>query len=294
MRAWRSQVDYLVALRCVIAVTGVRLSPAIADGHFCKGQAKGKSMRIQSCLARLVIASLAAGWGVSFAQTPKSANQAEPISCYSTAQPIRIDGQLNEPAWAKAYPIPLRFDLKGQPVSPPSAFAKFLWNATHLYVAMVADDRDLRSTLKGRDFRLWTEDVLELFIKPSESSQVYYEFEFSPAQQVFDAYWPKRGYPLDKGAGWNSQLRVQVHVRGSLNNPLDEDQGWQVEIALPLSDLSHAGTGTPRPGDSWRVAACRYDYDRRLTHPQNTATFPVSSKGGFHEYERYNRLLFAK
>lgn len=251
-------------------------------------------MRIRRCLTWLAVACFVTDCGFSQTQPPGLGNQPETITCNHVARPIEIDGKLDEPAWAKASPVPLRFNLQGRAVSPATASAKFLWDETHLYVAMIAEDRDLRSTLAGRDARLWTEDVLELFLKPAESSPVYYEFEFSPSQQIFDAYWPKRGYPLDKGAQWNSQLRAQVLIRGSLNAPQDTDQGWQVEIALPFADLSHAGTGAPRPGDSWKAAACRYDYDRHWAQPQNTATFPGSGTGGFHEYERYSRLLFAK
>ena len=218
--------------------------------------------------------------------------QADPIPCYLTSDPIEIDGRPDEPAWQQAPEIPLRFDGLGNPVSPTRASARFLWDGKDLFVAMTARDRDVGSTLKGRDARLWEEDVLELFIKPLESSLLYYEFEFSPTNQIFDAYFVKRGTPLDQATPWNSGLRVAVAVDGTLNNPEDDDRGWTVELALPLADLHHAGNSVPQPGEAWKAAVCRYDYDGRWERPLNTATAPVNDKGGFHEYEVYGPLQF--
>ena len=141
---------------------------------------------------------------------PPPPAQADPIPCYLTSDPIEIDGRPDEAAWKQAPEIPLRFDGLGNPVAPTRASARFLWDGKDLYVAITAQDRDIGSTLSGRDARLWEEDVLELFIQPLESSLVYYEFEFSPTNQIFDAYWVKRGTPLDEATPWNSQLRVAV------------------------------------------------------------------------------------
>ena len=218
--------------------------------------------------------------------------EADPIPCYLTSDPIEIDGRPDEAAWQQAPEIPLRFDGVGNPVSPARASARFLWDGEELFVAMTAKDRDVGSTLKGRDARLWEEDVLELFIKPLESSLLYYEFEFSASNQIFDAYFVKRGAPLDEATAWDSQLRVAVSVDGTLNNPEDDDRGWSLELALPLADLHHAGNSIPKQGEVWKAAVCRYDYDARWEQPLNTATAPVTESGGFHSYEVYGPLLF--
>ena len=224
--------------------------------------------------------------------SPPPPAQADPIPCYLTSDPIEIDGRPDEAAWQQAPEIPLRFDGLGNPVSPTRASARFLWDGKDLYVAITAQDRDVGSTLNGRDARLWEEDVLELFIKPLESSLLYYEFEFSATNQIFDAYFVKRGTPLDEATPWNSGLRVAVAVDGTLNNPEDDDRGWSVELALPLADLHHAGNSIPKQGEAWKAAVCRYDYDGRWERPLNTATAPVTDKGGFHEYEVYGPLQF--
>lgn len=250
-------------------------------------------MRFNTRFLTLLIVLLAAGACAPAPEDNRSAvSRADPIPCFMISDPIEIDGSLDEPAWTQAPSIPLRFDAQGRPVSPIRAEARFLWDGTDLYAAITARDRDIASTLSGRDSRLWEEDVLELFIKPAESSSIYYEFQFSPTNQIFDAYWIRRGGPLDQATLWNSRLRTAVEVDGTLNRPEDDDQGWTVELALPLSDLHHAVDSPPRPGEVWKAAVCRYDYDQRWKHPKNTATAPVTDRGGFHEYEVYGLLKF--
>ena len=110
----------------------------------------------------------------------------------------------------------------------------FLCDKTNFYVAIVAKDNDVQSTYKGRDQRLWEEDVLELFIKPNFSSSVYYEFQFSPTNQVFDAYWSKRGEmgKLKEATSWNSNLRSAVHIDGTLNQSKDKNTNTKKTISI--------------------------------------------------------------
>ena len=59
-------------------------------------------------------------------------------------------------------------------------------------------------------------------------------------------------------------LKSAVHIWGTLNNPLDEDQGWTVEMALPwavLKECAHR-PAPPRHGDQWRVNFSRVQWER--------------------------------
>ena len=216
--------------------------------------------------------------------------KAREISCQFAFHSIQIDGLLIEPEWEQARRIPLTFDIREHSIPSSRASARFLWDKTNLYVAIVAKDDDIQSTYKGRDRRLWEEDVLELFIKPRNSSPIYYEFQFSPTNQVFDAYWSKRGGKLNEATLWDSNLRSAVQIDGTLNQSKDKDHSWSVEVAIPLDDIK----GNKEDFSSWKVAVCRYDYDESWDQPKNTSTAPVSEEGGFHEYEVYGNLIFTK
>ncbi len=58
-------------------------------------------------------------------------------------------------------------------------------------------------------------------------------------------------------------MKSAAHIWGTLNNPLDEDEGWSVEIALPWSVLKEcAHRLVPlRPGDQWRVNFSRVHWE---------------------------------
>ena len=61
-------------------------------------------------------------------------------------------------------------------------------------------------------------------------------------------------------------LKTGVHVRGTLNDPTDEDDGWSVEIAMPWSVLAEftAMASPPRDGDRWRVNFSRVQWQHRI------------------------------
>jgi hypothetical protein len=57
-------------------------------------------------------------------------------------------------------------------------------------------------------------------------------------------------------------LKTGVHVRGTLNDPKDEDRGWTVELALPwtvLAEFANRAT-PPRDGDQWRMNFSRVEW----------------------------------
>ena len=51
---------------------------------------------------------------------------------------------------------------------------------------------------------------------------------------------------------WDTQgLLSAVKTNGTLNHPGDVDQGWSVEMAIPLGSLSFWGDRPVRDGDQW-------------------------------------------
>src|SRR4029078_631813 len=58
-------------------------------------------------------------------------------------------------------------------------------------------------------------------------------------------------------------LKTAVHVRGTINNPADRDEGWSVEIAIPwqaLAQYAHR-SAPPAEGDQWRVGFSRVEWE---------------------------------
>lgn len=213
-----------------------------------------------------------------------------------------IDGVLDDAAWQAAEVIEPFFAYQSGG-APPAANSslRLLWDDEFLYVAMHAEDVDIRSSCAlarqcGRDASLFNGDVLELFIRPSADRTRYYEFQWSPLGEEFDARFDTRfGAP---GTSWESGIESAVSVEGTVDDRASADTGWSVEAKIPFAAL---GAGLVDAGTEWTFTGSRYDYFNPRTRSgpalmMSTRGDPDAPNGGvtngFHTYEIYDRLVF--
>lgn len=126
-----------------------------------------------------------------------------------------------------------------------------------LYVLFTGVDAGIVATRYGRDEPLWEEDVLELFIAPSDPLS-YFEIEVSPIGTLFDAriHSPdgKRS-TMDVDPSWDCAALAAIRrVRRTM------DALWRFEtlLAMPFADF---GVAPPAPGEKWRGNLFRIDRD---------------------------------
>ncbi len=224
----------------------------------------------------------------------KGSAKANTYSCPFTPEPIRIDGFLEEPAWRNAklldFFIPVTFE---KPISKTEA--RLLWDKDYLYAGFKAYDRDIWGYYTERDERTCDEDVLEVFLKTEPGEEPYYNFEINALGTVFDAFNIRRG-----GAGgdhrwskWNCEgLEVGIHIEGTLNNWEDEDEYWQMEVAIPFADLPGLKGRVPQSGDEWLFHLSRYDYSIYLPEGVELSSCARLSQVNFHLYEDWLTLRF--
>lgn len=229
-----------------------------------------------------------------------SVQGAEKYVCHFTTGKIVVDGVINEPAWEKAdkiefYLLPPKEGKFKRPTSP--TIARLLWDNNYLYIAMEAKDADIWGTIEGRDGPLWSEDVLEIFVKPRQDSFQYYEFEFGPKGALLDIFFPSRGLKSFAMKRWaplfNPPIKHAVKINGTLNNWRDRDEGWTLEVAIPFDAFSETTKTPPRVGDKWRFGLCRYDYSVYLEAIEYSSSAQLS-RVDFHLYEDYDILSFQK
>jgi hypothetical protein len=217
------------------------------------------------------------------------------------AKPLKIDGQLKEPAWKQAIATePFVDTLTGAPGDAETR-AKLLWDASALYIAFENVDTDVWSTLTKRDDKLWTQEAVEIFIDADGNGKSYVEFQVAPNGTLFDTYLPEyRKYenmldPKRVPFDWNAKIRAGVTVAGTLNKRDDQDQGWTAEIAIPWTDvngLDQAGAKTPPSvGTSWRVNLFRLDAPKGK--PQKAVSWSPPLVGDFHTLARFGEIVFA-
>ena len=154
---------------------------------------------------------------------------------------LTIDGHIDEPAWRRAKPMPLRYDARiTHDAEPPFAEARLLWDETHLYAAFDVPDPAIRAPAMQRDDKVFTADCVELFMMPHISTGRYWELNVSPTGAVLDQLARKhKDAPLsDFSKSSNiTGLRYASHIRGTANEADDTDEGYTVEIAVPWHAL---------------------------------------------------------
>ena len=235
---------------------------------------------------------------------PEPASAADIIVCH-TRGPITVDGKLDEPDWEMAATVSFDWEKFWEPgpdgkrvfslgkAKSPISWGKLLWDDENLYLAFSCKDADLIATLEGRDSKIWTEDAIELFVRPSRDSSRYWEYEWSPKNQVLDIAWgPEGDRDVERDKQWNGTGQSATAVQGTLNNPGDTDQGWQIEVRIPFKDFEAVNKTAPKPGDVWSGMLLHYSkwMEGNKKHGRTLLSCPTMDSS---QTEKYNRMIFS-
>ncbi len=191
------------------------------------------------------------------------------IIATSSRDSLVIDGNLNERAWqAAAWSDPF-VDITGDSALHPrfSTRVALVWNTTHLFIAARLEEPHVWARLRQRDTVIFYDNDFEFFFDPDGDNHRYGEIEINALNTVWDLLLerPYRdgGPALD---AWDLHgMRTGVWIDGTLNDPLDTDGGWSVEIAIPWDDIASldARSMPPSPGTQWRINFSRVEWTVR-------------------------------
>lgn len=191
-------------------------------------------------------------------------------ACGFAATPIEVDGNLDEEIW-KSAPWTADFvDIEGDRKPRPrlKTRAKMVWDKDYFYIAAELDEPHVWGTLTKHDAVIYQDNDFEVFIDPDGDNHEYYELELNALNTTWDLFLP-RPYK-DGGSADNSWeipgFKTAVHIRGTLNDPSDKDEGWSIEIAIPWKVLGeHAHRpAPPSHGDIWRVDFSRVEWEHEV------------------------------
>lgn len=211
--------------------------------------------------------------------------------CKRASSPIFIDGEFNEPGWKNANWIPFRESTADKKVISPGKFA-VLWDSEYLYFAFDFEDKNILSTIRTRDDRVYVQDVAETFINPSGDERVYYEFQFNAIGTIRDILVvnyqdsDRRNIFM---ADYTSGTRLKAKVDGTLENNLDLDKNWKLEAGIPFSDLWLARNIPPQIGDQWKINIYRIDHG--LEKKELQAWNPTMAPS-FHVPKKFGTMIF--
>lgn len=115
-----------------------------------------------------------------------------------------------------------------------------VWNEQFLFLSFDVKDSDLNAFQKEKDHaKLYLDDMVEFLFDP----YLHQTEEWRPENLIYhinllNTVKDDRGTVTgDKNVAWDGVALHQVKLNGSLNDNLDKDDGYVLEVAIPWQEL---------------------------------------------------------
>ena len=189
-----------------------------------------------------------------------------------TESPLRIDGQLDEPAWASAPVIDQFTQLdptEGAPVSQPTE-ARILYDDEALYIGVrLHDTGPITRRLGRRDMPLGDSDWFGVVLDSYHDHRTGFVFDVNPAGVQRDAVKSMTASGESDDNSWDAVWQVGTSV---------DEGGWTAEYRIPFSQLRFS----PAADQTWGI-----QLERVIGRNREYAIFsftPKRERGGIPRY----------
>ena len=212
---------------------------------------------------------------------------------------IVIDGKMDEASWNKTESRTFNYIYKVEnPSDKQKSTLRMLWDETNLYLFYQFEDKYLTARETKRDGKPFFDDCAEIFIIPvPDSLDTHFGFELNINKAVNDFLYFNNYYKGNNIAlkTFNPDFRAEVTYNGTINDNSDEDQGWTMEIEIPISVFGFLGEFEPvQKGSKWAFLAIRQDRNDMDGERRVTSTiFPIYDiKKDVHQPNRFGLMEF--
>ncbi len=212
-----------------------------------------------------------------------------------TTDKIVVDGILDDPDWQAAKSVgDFKFPWWTEGEKEQTE-VKMLWNDTYLYVSYKCSDQHIWAEIYDSNSTTYKDDCVELFWNPNlKAGFMYNMFEISCIGNLLSVYnnFKRSIYVRDS--------RIMIPhigqtIQGTVNNDLDTDTGWIIEIAIRFSEYKELFDGsTPKDGEMWLIALNRCG---GKTNPQYSQWSPAQTpKPDLHSRsgKDFGKIIFSK
>ena len=194
--------------------------------------------------------------------------------------------------WAKAKWVSLT-QIRGEEKKEYYTRVKALYSVTGVYFLFECGDKVLTSNFHADFEKLWTQDVVEVFIWPDKNRTDYFEYELSPLNYELPLLISYRQGARTKwrpflNYGSNTESRHRTVVEGGKKENGANIKKWIAEIFIPYKLLPPLDNIIPARGTKWRINFYRIDYDSK--NISWWAWQPIDRS--FHEYMKFGTFIF--
>lgn len=223
------------------------------------------------------------------------------------AVPPTIDGVAEPATWGMARWSEPFVDIEGvsKPAPRHETRVKVMWDQTHFYIHAQLDEPHLWGSQTEHDSVIFHENDFEVFLDPGDDGKDYVELEINALNTTWDLILAK---PYREGGSADNSFEIEglktaVHLRGTLNDPSDVDEGWSVEMAIPWKALAPLSPSPlpPKAGDSFRLGFSRVQWDLEIKDgayhkvpgkPEYNWVWSPQGEINMHIPERWGRVKF--
>lgn len=235
---------------------------------------------IYACLFIVVLAS-----SVSCKQEYKLSLEDRPIfKVHKSSREIVADGKMNEKDWGKSEARSFEYIYNAEkPDDAQKTKFRMLWDEENIYLFFECEDKFINARETKRDGMPFFDDCAEIFFTPAPvSSNTHICFEVNIFKAVNDLVYVNNfnqgnGLPVK---GYNPEnVKIGVHINGTVNDNSDIDKGWTMEFAIPKEAFLGADRHYPiKAGNKWAFLALRQGRNEVEGQRRVTSTiFPVEN-----------------
>ncbi|TWT54554.1 hypothetical protein Pla22_22020 [Rubripirellula amarantea] len=218
-----------------------------------------------------------------------------------TNEEIVVDGKMNETSWTSTESRTFEYFYNvDKPDDQQRSTLRMLWDDEYLYVFYEMQDKFLTAREKNRDGQPYFDDCAEIFFITAPDSldtHIGYELNLWKASNdfvFFNDFYQGQSCVLRT---FNPDFKVEVTYEGTLNDNSDQDKGWTMELAIPISNFDGLAKIVPvSAGNQWAFLAVRQDRNDVEGNRHSTSTiFPIYDiTKNVHQPNRFGLMKFIK
>lgn len=216
-----------------------------------------------------------------------------------TSTSITVDGKMNEEAWNLAETRELKYHYLSQhPMDKQKTTFRMLWDDNTLYLFYESEDKYLTASETKRDGTPFLDDCAELFIIPvPNSTSMHFCFEINLYEAKNDIVYFNDFYNGEDIVikAFNPEYQVKVTTNGTINDNTDLDNGWTMELAIPLEAFRGSTHLHPlAQGTQWAFLAIRQERNEpEIGRRVMSTIFPIDNiSTGAHQPNMFGIVEF--